>query len=488
MGRSERGLNIQAGTVSSANNTIALPIGGAASTATSASSPQWATAADGGSATANGEQLVINPDGTVTINGQSAQPSQVATTTVSGTQGQNGGPTVYQINASPCVTGGGTCAPNGGTADPITINDPSGVPLKVESVIDPTNGSTIYLYVNTNNNTLVGAGGLSIQGGVQSFNDGVTVAPPQAFNIITQEYVATGSKGGATCGVIICSNGLYAASQVNYGNVTPQLLQQQANIQADTALIDKQNSWMAAPILLATAFMSGGTSALGEGALLGGGARAAASEASENLLNSLTSWAISPGTVQSASSVADELAMLGSNPPPMLSVSSNGEGGNSSSQPQKSSVSGGGGGNGSGEAPSTPQTPENGSGTGAAEPASSASGNGGGASQGGGDVTVNTDISTAKPYQSAAPRDLNEQILWNQVIADPGEGTPLEGMNNDQNFQASDGWQKMQISKTLPDGSNITIHYQYNEATNTVADMKITTPQNSNVQPGVSIK
>ncbi|MCA6222770.1 hypothetical protein [Photorhabdus antumapuensis] len=97
-------------------------------------------------------------------------------------------------------------------------------------------------------------------------------------------------------------------------------------------------------------------------------------------------------------------------------------------------------------------------------------------------------ISTAKPGQQfTTPRDLNEQILWNQVKTNPSKGQTLPRMNNAPRFPESAGFQKMQVNHQLPDGSNITIHYQYNSITGKAYDMKITTPQRNPLQPGTSI-
>ncbi|ECG1392214.1 TPA_asm: hypothetical protein GNB58_004820 [Salmonella enterica subsp. houtenae serovar 45:g,z51:-] len=91
-------------------------------------------------------------------------------------------------------------------------------------------------------------------------------------------------------------------------------------------------------------------------------------------------------------------------------------------------------------------------------------------------------ISTAKPGQQfTAPRDLNEQLLWNQVKDNPTIGRALDGMNNDPRFPMSAGFQKMEAKQKLSDGSTITVHYQYNTVTGKAYDMKITTPQR--VQP-----
>ena len=83
-------------------------------------------------------------------------------------------------------------------------------------------------------------------------------------------------------------------------------------------------------------------------------------------------------------------------------------------------------------------------------------------------------ISTAKPDQPTAPRNLQEQVLWNQVIRDPAAGEQLDNMNNDPRFPTSNGWQKMQVSHRTPDGRSITIHYQYNAVTGKAYDIKLT--------------
>ncbi len=92
-------------------------------------------------------------------------------------------------------------------------------------------------------------------------------------------------------------------------------------------------------------------------------------------------------------------------------------------------------------------------------------------------------ITTAKGIQNPYPRDLNEKVLWNGVKANPSNGQPLKGMNNDPRFPASAGFQKMQVSQKLSDGSSITIHYQYNSNTGKAYDMKITTPQREQSNP-----
>ncbi|WP_261336595.1 hemagglutinin repeat-containing protein [Rhizobium leguminosarum] len=83
-------------------------------------------------------------------------------------------------------------------------------------------------------------------------------------------------------------------------------------------------------------------------------------------------------------------------------------------------------------------------------------------------------ISTAKPGQATTPRNLAEQVLWNQVTNNPVSGSKLIGLNNDPRFPASNGWQKMEATHTRPDGTKISIHYQYNSVTGRAYDMKLT--------------
>lgn len=97
-------------------------------------------------------------------------------------------------------------------------------------------------------------------------------------------------------------------------------------------------------------------------------------------------------------------------------------------------------------------------------------------------------ISTAKAYQATAPRDLVEQALWNRVLEDPSVGRPLVTLQGDQRFAQSAGFTKMEATHRLPDGSSISIHYQYNSATGKAYDMKVVTPQRSVLQPGPSFE
>ncbi|MCP1116440.1 hypothetical protein M6B24_24970, partial [Enterobacter bugandensis] len=47
----------------------------------------------------------------------------------------------------------------------------------------------------------------------------------------------------------------------------------------------------------------------------------------------------------------------------------------------------------------------------------------------------------------------------------------------------SAGFQKMQVTQKNSNGQSITIHYQYNRNTGKAYDVKITTPQRTNLNP-----
>lgn len=76
------------------------------------------------------------------------------------------------------------------------------------------------------------------------------------------------------------------------------------------------------------------------------------------------------------------------------------------------------------------------------------------------------------------------------VKREPQSGRELTGLNSDPRFPESAGFQKMEANHELPDGSNITIHYQYNSNTGKAYDMKIVTKQPipPALQPGKSFK
>lgn len=102
-------------------------------------------------------------------------------------------------------------------------------------------------------------------------------------------------------------------------------------------------------------------------------------------------------------------------------------------------------------------------------------------------LTQAESISTAKLSQSTVPRDLSERLLLERVLENPSAGQALKGLAKDQRFAQSAGFTKMQASHELPNGSNITIHYQYNSITDKAYDIKFVTPQASVLQPGRSI-
>ena len=91
-------------------------------------------------------------------------------------------------------------------------------------------------------------------------------------------------------------------------------------------------------------------------------------------------------------------------------------------------------------------------------------------------------ISTAKPNgrppQVTAPRNIQEQILWSEVVKNPKTaGKPLNGMNNDSRFPKDAGFQKMEAKMRSNDGKAVVIHYQYNNRTNKAYDIKITSAE-----------
>lgn len=95
--------------------------------------------------------------------------------------------------------------------------------------------------------------------------------------------------------------------------------------------------------------------------------------------------------------------------------------------------------------------------------------------------------STANPNQANEPRNLQEQYVWEDVVNDPSSGRPIPGANNDSGFHHSDGWTKLEKTHELPDGTNISVHYQYNTRTGDVQDIKYDNKQANPVQPGRSI-
>ncbi|MGY3945330.1 hemagglutinin repeat-containing protein [Aeromonas tecta] len=96
-------------------------------------------------------------------------------------------------------------------------------------------------------------------------------------------------------------------------------------------------------------------------------------------------------------------------------------------------------------------------------------------------------ISTAKKGQSTQPRDLNEQVLWNNIKESPSGGVKFSDMgldlNGDVRFPKSAGFEKMTMSHELPNGKKIEVHYQYNTVTGKAYDMKIVSPQRTTTNP-----
>jgi Pretoxin HINT domain len=72
----------------------------------------------------------------------------------------------------------------------------------------------------------------------------------------------------------------------------------------------------------------------------------------------------------------------------------------------------------------------------------------------------------------AAPRNLNEQLMRDQVYANPSGGTQIPLTMGDSRWPASDGWVKM--TDTSPGG--IEAHWVYNPRTGEFDDFKYITP------------
>ncbi|WP_336232515.1 two-partner secretion domain-containing protein [Thalassospira sp. CH_XMU1458] len=85
-------------------------------------------------------------------------------------------------------------------------------------------------------------------------------------------------------------------------------------------------------------------------------------------------------------------------------------------------------------------------------------------------------ISTASNGQRVSPTNLQEQSLWTGVVENPAAGRVLQNLNNDPRFQASDGFQKMEMTTVSETGQRVTIHYQYNSNTGQPYDIKIVYP------------
>uniref|UniRef100_UPI00235237AC hypothetical protein n=1 Tax=Pseudoalteromonas sp. TaxID=53249 RepID=UPI00235237AC len=96
----------------------------------------------------------------------------------------------------------------------------------------------------------------------------------------------------------------------------------------------------------------------------------------------------------------------------------------------------------------------------------------------GGTRNINYDLlaPTAKKHQSTVPRDYFEELVIQQVKANPSIGEPLL-LSGDARFPVSHGWQKTEYVHRLPDNQNITIHYQYNVNDNKAYDVKVTSPK-----------
>lgn len=90
-------------------------------------------------------------------------------------------------------------------------------------------------------------------------------------------------------------------------------------------------------------------------------------------------------------------------------------------------------------------------------------------------------ILTSISGQATSPRDLDEKLVWDEVVANPKAGKHIYSADGDPRFKQADGWKKMTKIHTRPDGSNIEIHYQYHVNMDKAYDIKITSPQKETV-------
>uniref|UniRef100_UPI002588ECF4 hypothetical protein n=1 Tax=uncultured Acinetobacter sp. TaxID=165433 RepID=UPI002588ECF4 len=88
-------------------------------------------------------------------------------------------------------------------------------------------------------------------------------------------------------------------------------------------------------------------------------------------------------------------------------------------------------------------------------------------------------ISTANNPKNIAkgqvnqPRNVQEQIVWDDVMKNPASGRELRNLNGDSRFPQDAGFVKMERIVRTVEGKNITIHYQYNYVTKKTYDMKV---------------
>ena len=85
-------------------------------------------------------------------------------------------------------------------------------------------------------------------------------------------------------------------------------------------------------------------------------------------------------------------------------------------------------------------------------------------------------VSTARNFDQLLPPTLFAAYTWAEVLISPGIGDNIGGgrLNTDARFDARNGWQKKQYSRTSARGEFVEIHYQYNTLTGAAADIKIT--------------
>jgi hypothetical protein len=76
--------------------------------------------------------------------------------------------------------------------------------------------------------------------------------------------------------------------------------------------------------------------------------------------------------------------------------------------------------------------------------------------------------STEQSKGGHQPKNLKEKLAVDQAKSSPDAGRPLQNMNTDPRWPASDGWQKM-----TQNINGVEVHYQYNPIKGLIDDFKI---------------
>ena len=79
--------------------------------------------------------------------------------------------------------------------------------------------------------------------------------------------------------------------------------------------------------------------------------------------------------------------------------------------------------------------------------------------------------------QSPFPRNLPEQILFNNVLKAPELGKSVTDEIGDPRFSAAAGWVKLSQKTKDVNGRSIDVHYLYNTKSKIVLDVKVVTKQ-----------